>query len=64
MQKYAYVKGSNPYTFPLGFNPFKIKIMASQKKSNNQKHAINTIDVQALQAIPTHFSMQKSPSSV
>jgi hypothetical protein len=38
--------------------------MASQKKSNNQKHAINTIDVQALQAIPTHFSMQKSPSSV
>jgi hypothetical protein len=38
--------------------------MASQKKRNNQKHAINTIDVQALQAIPSHFSMQKSPSSV
>jgi hypothetical protein len=38
--------------------------MASQKKRTNQKHAINAIDVQALQAIPNHFAMQKSPSSV
>jgi len=61
VQKYAHVKGSNPSSpFPL----VKIKIMASQKKRKDQKHAIDTIDVQALQAIPSHFSVQKSPSSV
>jgi len=61
VHKYPHVKGSNPFSpFPL----LKIKIMASQKKRNNQS---NTLDIAAPKLIlstTSYVSIEQSPHEI
>ena len=62
MQKYAYVKGSNPCSpFPL---PFKIKIMASQKKRNNQSNTLNIAAPKLILSTTSYLSIEQSPHEI
>ena len=64
MQKYAHVKGSNPFSpFPL-LTLLKIKIMASQKKRNNQSNTLNIAAPKLILSTTSYVSIEQSPHEI